>query len=88
MIVCEGDWQKFTLFLQRGIDTKHGFLCTCHAVCVHVTCAVVTVHTICEGLPPNSCKTWSYFEEHKLMPQLLMVSLGFLTLKFKVTYLV
>ena len=57
MIVCEGDWQKFTLFLQRGIDTKHEFLYTCHAVCVHVTCAIVTVHTIREGLPPNSCKT-------------------------------
>ena len=64
MIVCLAEnWQKvgrlaeIHIILQRGIDTKHEFLYTCHAVCVHVTCAVVTVHRICEGLPPNSCKT-------------------------------
>ena len=28
----------------------HEFSCTRNAVCVHVTCMVVTMHAICEGL--------------------------------------
>ena len=41
---------RFKLFLYRGIDTVHKFSCMCDAVCVHVTCAVVTLHPFCKGL--------------------------------------
>ena len=41
---------RFKLFLHRGINNVHEFSCMCNAVCVHVTCTVVTVHAICEGL--------------------------------------
>ena len=33
---------RFKLFLYRGINTMHKFLCTHNAVCVHVTYTVVT----------------------------------------------
>ena len=48
-MVCVG-FKLFKLFLHRGISTVHEFSCTRNAVCVHVTCTVVTVHTICEDL--------------------------------------
>ena len=37
------------------------FSCMCNAVCVYVTCTVVTLHAICEGLFVNSC----FYEEKK-----------------------
>ena len=50
-MVYVGDWQ-IQLFLDRGINTMHKFLCTCNTVCVHITYTVVTVYmyTICEDL--------------------------------------
>ena len=42
-------WQ-IKIFLHRGINTLHKFLCTYNSICVHVTCAVVSMHTICGGL--------------------------------------
>ena len=41
---------RFKLFLHRGINSVHKFLCTCNTVCMHITCTVVTVHGIFEGL--------------------------------------
>ena len=41
---------RFKLFLYRGINTVHEFLCTRNAVCVDVTYTVLTVRAICEGL--------------------------------------
>ena len=41
---------RFKLSLERGIDSVHEFSCTRNAFCVHVTCTVVTLHAICEGL--------------------------------------
>ena len=41
---------RFKLFLQREINNLYEFSCTRYAVCVHVTCTVVTVHAICKGL--------------------------------------
>ena len=34
-MVCVGDWQ-IQIFLHRGINIVHEFLCTRNAVCVHV----------------------------------------------------
>ena len=45
---------KFKLFLQGGVNTVHEFSCTRSVVCVHVTCMVITVYAVCEGL---LCKT-------------------------------
>ena len=39
---------RFKLFLHRGINNVHKFLCTCNAVCLRITCMVVTVCAICE----------------------------------------
>ena len=42
---------RFKLFFHRGINTvRNQFSCTRNTVCVHVTCTVIIVHIICEGL--------------------------------------
>ena len=33
-----------------SVENQYENWCTFNAVCVHVTCTVVTVHAICEGL--------------------------------------
>ena len=41
---------RFKLFLHMGINTVPKFLCMCNAVCMHIACVVIMMHTICEGL--------------------------------------
>ena len=33
---------RFKLFLHRGINTVHEFLCMRNTICVHVTCTVTS----------------------------------------------
>ena len=44
------DIERFKLSLDRGINSTHEFQCTGNTVCMHVTCMVVTLYAICEGL--------------------------------------
>ena len=37
-------------YIKESIPSVHELMCTRNAVCVHVTCTVVIVHTICGGL--------------------------------------
>ena len=37
-------------YTKESIPSVHELICTRNAVCVHVTCTVVVVHTICGGL--------------------------------------
>ena len=48
-MASEVDWQIQFIFAQRS-QYCAWFLCTRKAVCVHVMCAVITVHAICKGL--------------------------------------
>ena len=41
---------RFKLFLPRGANVVHKFLCMCSIVCVHIIYMVIIVHGICEGL--------------------------------------
>ena len=41
---------RFKLFLHKEINTLHEYSCTPNSVFVHVTCSVLTVHAICEGV--------------------------------------
>ena len=50
------DTGRFKLSLKRGINSAHEFPCTCNIICVHITCKVVTVHAIYEGLSLLSSK--------------------------------
>ena len=38
----------FKLFLHRGINAVHEFLCLCNVICMYVTYTLVTVHSVCE----------------------------------------
>ena len=50
-------------YFTHGINILHKFSCACNAVCLHVTCMVITVDAVCEGLSLRSvlshkkCKT-------------------------------
>ena len=48
-MVCMED-QQIQIFLHKGINTIHKFLCKRNAVCMHVRCIVVTMQAICKGL--------------------------------------
>ena len=66
---------RFKLFLYRGINTMHKFLCMCNAICMHVKCTVIPfVHAISEGL--YICQG---FKQPKLMNRWHITSSSHLT---------
>ena len=69
----------------------HEFLCTCKAVCVHITCTIITVYAICEGLHASSATFTLFWLEVKItpnslrLPEIFINTLTFHFLKFSFT---